>query len=146
MPSGCSASAFAVGEPEEVRGCEPVAGEARVEVAVGLVTGQGEVPLRLAGDDEIAICIQRQRMGPVGAPTEVGGQAAITGKRGVESAVAVVTDQGEVQSVSGRLAMPATTIFPSGWIATACAELSSPKRVVTIPRIPNERSRAPSES
>ena len=55
--------------------------------------------------------------------------------------------KGEVPAVLGLAHVPATTMSPSGSIATARpAAVPSPRRVVTMPSPPNDGSRAPSRS
>src|SRR5262249_7958375 len=61
--------------PREVRGEPAVTVERPVETAVGVVPSDSEVPVAavvaVAGDDDLAVGLQRDRVAPVAAPTDV---------------------------------------------------------------------------
>ena len=135
----------------EARDLLAVAGEARVERAVRFVTGEGEVAVvdavvvvAGADGDDPPVGLDQYRRCPVAA-AEARGLLAVAGEARVQPAVRVVTDEAEVGGPPADADSPATTILPSGWIATASAKsASASKSVSTRPADPNSGSRLPS--
>ena len=84
------------------KGAKASATEARIQTAIGVVTGQGEIeivgasPVREPGRDELAVGLDYERLGALGATAEKGAKASATEGR-VQAAIGVVTGQGEVE-------------------------------------------------
>ena len=107
LPSGCSASAPALSlSPAEVGGHLAAAAEGRVQAAVGVVAGQGEVEVAavMAADPATTILPSGCSTSAPAlslSPAEVGGHLAAAAEGGVEAAVGVVAGQGEVVAAAG---------------------------------------------
>ena len=93
----------------EVGRLPAVAGEARVEGAVRVVAGEGEVAeagLGAASRNDLAVALQRHPGRPVDVPTEVGRLPAVAGEARVERAVGVVAGEREVEPGHCRRSRP----------------------------------------
>ena len=119
--------------------CLPSPEKRRVEDAVGVVAGEGEVAARCRRRGRPRRSCRRPGSPPRSrrlAAAEVGPLLAVPGEGGVERAVGVVAGEREVAAGQPRVApaTPTATILPSAWIATAVgADGAPPKSVVSLP-------------
>src|SRR5262249_44608447 len=54
----------------------------------------------LPGDDDLAVCLQRNRVGGIAVTSDSGGQPSVARERGVEAAVAVPSGHGALAAAT----------------------------------------------